>query len=223
VTTIGFLHTSPLHVPVFRALLSEVDPGVADSHVVDESLLADVRVYGYDASIEARLLAHLHELDRRAPAVIVCTCSTLSGDAERLAGRVRAPVLRIDRPLAERAVADGGRVALVAAVESTLAPTRALFLECAAAARTGAVVVDAPCLEAWPRFERGDLTGFYDHIARHVRGLAGGADVVVLAQASMAPAAALLEDLDVPVLSSPRLAVQRAVEIADAARGARPG
>jgi Asp/Glu/hydantoin racemase len=43
-----------------------------------------------------------------------------------------------------------------------------------------------------------------------------GADVVVLAQASMAPAAGLLADLPVPVLTSPRSAVARAVELARA-------
>jgi len=173
-----------------------------DQHVVDESLLADVRERGYDA---ARLLAGLHELAAGVPTVIVCTCSTLSTHAERLAGKVGAPVLRIDRPLAERAVAGGGRVAVVAAVASTLAPTRELFEQCATAAGTGtgAVVVDAPCLAAWPLFERGDLAGFYDHIARHVRAVAADADVVVLAQASMAPAAMLLDDLAIPVLASP--------------------
>ncbi len=214
VTTVAFLHTSPLHIPVFRALLCDLAPEARDVHLADESLLADVRARGYDAGIEARLRACLHELAADAPAVIVCTCSTLSGHAERLAGPVGAPVLRIDRPLAERAVAGGGRIAVVAAVESTLAPTRALFEQCANAAGTGAVVVDAPCLDAWRLFERGDLAGFYEHVARHVRAVAAAADVVVLAQASMAPAAALLEDLAIPVLSSPRLAVARAVEMA---------
>jgi hypothetical protein len=44
-----------------------------------------------------------------------------------------------------------------------------------------------------------------------VRGAAGTCDVVVLAQASMAPAAAMLADLGVEVLSSPELGVQDAL------------
>ena len=39
-------------------------------------------------------------------------------------------------------------------------------------------------------------------------------DVVMLAQASMAPVADLVGDLSIPVLSSPRLAVMRALELA---------
>ncbi len=37
-------------------------------------------------------------------------------------------------------------------------------------------------------------------------------DVIVLAQASMAPAAQLCSDLSVPVLSSPRLGAEAAIE-----------
>jgi hypothetical protein len=116
--------------------------------------------------------------------------------------------------MAESAVAHGGRVAFVLAIDSTLAPTRQLFEECAANAGSDVTLVDAPCLDAWERFEAGDHAGYLDRVARHVRGLAD--DVVVLAQASMAPAANLLGDLSIPVLSSPRLAVLRAVELADA-------
>jgi hypothetical protein len=55
---------------------------------------------------------------------------------------------------------------------------------------------------------------YFDRVARHVQGLADDVDVVVLAQASMAPAADLVGDLSIPVLGSPRLAVLRAVELA---------
>jgi Asp/Glu/hydantoin racemase len=154
-------------------------------------------------------------LSSTPPSVIVCTCSTLSGRAEAWAQQLGIPVLRVDRPMAECAVARGGRVAIVAAVTSTLAPTRALLEECATGCGSGAAVVDVPCQEAWALFEGGDHASYHAIIARHVRSLADDVDVIVLAQASMAPAAALLQDLATPVLSSPRLAVLRAAEIAN--------
>src|SRR5689334_7134097 len=112
-TTIGFLHTADVHVATFHALVTE--RGHRDVH------LADARERGVDAALEERLAERLRELAGRGPDVILCTCSTLSGHAERIP--VAVPVLRIDRPMAERAVAIGGRIAVVAAVESTLAPT----------------------------------------------------------------------------------------------------
>jgi hypothetical protein len=116
-------------------------------------------------------------------------------------------------------VARGARIAVVATVASTLSPTLALLRECAHG--TAVELVAAPCLDAWPLFEAGDQRGYLNRIATHVRTL--DADVIVLAQPSMAAAGDLLGDLGVPVLNSPRTAVARAVAVAgDAAGPGRP-
>jgi hypothetical protein len=134
--------------------------------------------------------------------------------AEALGG-----VLRIDRPMAEAAAAQrpridpptadaaqAPRIAVVYAVASTLEPTRALLRE------AGAVTVTlVPCLDAWAFFAGGDLEAYGQMIASEARKAAADSDVIVLAQASMAPAATLLTDLPIPVLTSPRIAVERAV------------
>jgi glutamate racemase len=203
-TTIGFLHTADVHVETFHTLVAE--RGLDDVHVVDPTLLADARAHGVDPSLEQRLEDRLRELAERGPDVIVCTCSTLSGYAERVV--LPMPVLRVDRPMAEAAVALGGRIAVVATVASTLEPTRDLLLESAA----DADVELAPCLDAWAFFEAGDHEGYRQAVAAHVRTL--DADVIVLAQASLVPAVELLADLPTPVLSSPRSAVDRAVAVA---------
>ncbi len=116
--TVAFLHTADVHVATVRGLLSEVAPGAVDVHLVDTELLSDARGDGVDAGVEARVLARLRELTVHEPDAIVCTCSTLSGSAERLAQLIETPVVRIDRPMAESTVANGGRVALVVAVAS---------------------------------------------------------------------------------------------------------
>ncbi|WP_433793214.1 hypothetical protein [Actinoplanes sp. CA-252034] len=118
----------------------------------------------------------------------------------------RVPVVRLDRPMAEAAVAAGDRIAVVATVESTLEPTIALIRSVADRPVT---LIPSPCLTAWRHFEAGDPTAYDEEIAAHVRTIAGTADVIVLAQASMAGAAALLPGL--PVLTSPRSAVEAAI------------
>jgi Asp/Glu/hydantoin racemase len=203
--TLGFLHTADVHVETFHALTAL--HGHQDVHVVDASLLADAREHGVDDALRARLASRLRELADRKPDVIVCTCSTLSGYAEHIP--LPVPLLRVDRPMAEAAVAIGGRIAVVATVASTLAPTRDLLLEC----DPDAVVELAPCLEAWACFEAGDLEGYRQAVAAHVRTL--DAEVIVLAQASLAPTAELLTDLPTPVLSSPRAAVEKAIAVAE--------
>jgi Asp/Glu/hydantoin racemase len=211
---VGFLHTSDVHVATFRALLAEQAPNLEAVDAVDQTLLIDAQARGVDDDIRQRLQAKLCALRDRGSAVVVCTCSTLSAAAERLAYSVGVPVVRIDRPMAERAAAIGGRIAVVVAVQSTLAPTRELLTQCIDESPSEGVLIEAPCLDAWALFEAGDTTGYVDRIAAHVRRMAEHADVVVLAQASMAAAADQLCDLAVPVLCSPAIAVQAAAMLA---------
>ncbi|GAA2884726.1 hypothetical protein Acy02nite_17990 [Actinoplanes cyaneus] len=187
-STIGFLHTADVHVATFRALVAELAPGWRDEHVVDAGLLADARA---GIPVEERVRARLAELS--GADVIVCTCSTIGPEAER-AGAVRA-----DRPMARAAVAAGGRIAVAYAVRSTLEPTTALLRD----EDPSADLVFVPCLDAWPFFEAGDLGRYHAVIASRLRDVP--ADVIVLAQPSMAPVAALLPTR--PILSSPRTAV----------------
>ncbi|ARU50812.1 Asp/Glu/hydantoin racemase [Cellulosimicrobium cellulans] len=211
---IGFLHTADVHVATFGALVDEVAPGQGHVHRVDVPLLDDARA---GAPTGERVRAHVDALVAAGASVVVCTCSTLGPVAEEVGG-AGVPVLRVDRPLAEAAVRDGGRVAVVVALASTLGPTTELLAD--AARRSGATVELDPvvCADAWADFEAGDLSAYRRGVADAARDAVGrrGADVVVLAQASMAPAAALLADLRVPVLTSPGSAVARAVELARA-------
>ncbi|HEX4904592.1 MAG TPA: aspartate/glutamate racemase family protein [Acidimicrobiales bacterium] len=211
-TRIGFLHTAELHVDTFTGLLAAADGDAHGVHVVDESLLADARARGIDDDLRDRILRRLRSLAADVDAVL-CTCSTISGPAEAMSADVGVPVIRIDRPVAALAVAGGGRIAVVAAVESTLAPTLALLHE---EARARGIDVDLdvrPCLDAWAHFERGDVDAYLDAVAAHVDAIAPDVDVVVLAQASMAGAAERCRT-GRPVLASPGLGVAAVVAAA---------
>ncbi|MFI5895111.1 aspartate/glutamate racemase family protein [Actinoplanes sp. NPDC051513] len=210
-TTIGFLHTGDVHVSTFRRLREELAPGWQDLHIVDESLLADARRAGITAGLAARVDARLHELADRGADIIVCTCSSLGEHAEGRTADLGVPVLRADRPMAEAAVAAGRRIAVVATVDSTLAPTGNLLRDAAARAGQDVELVEVRCPEAFALFEAGELGAYAELIARKAREAAPGVDVIVLAQPSAAPAAALLNDLPIPVLASPRTAVGRAI------------
>jgi len=73
--------------------------------------------------------------------------------------------------MAELAVRSGHKIAVVAALASTLAPTRSLLESIAREACEGVEIVDAPCLDAWPLFEAGDEGGFHRAIADHIETL----------------------------------------------------
>lgn len=211
------LHTAASHVPRFEALLSELVlegslPHVSVQHVVCERLLDDARTRGsVDAVLTAELGAVLGSLARTS-AVILCTCSTLGAAAEAFDETFGARVLRVDRPLAREAVARGSRIVVVAALESTLEPTRLLLEEEAARAHKRVALSLSHCEEAWAHFERGDEAAYLRAVAVHVEAVLEEGDVVVLAQASMVGVEALVCTTK-PVLSSPRLGLLGALEL----------
>lgn len=213
---IGFLHTAEVHVATFGALVDEVAPGEGHTHRVDVPLLDAARG---GVPVAARVRAHVEALVAAGASVVVCTCSTLGPVAESAGrGSSAVPVVRVDAPFAAEAVRDGGRVAVVVALVSTLAPTTELLAAAARRAATQVELEPVVCGDAWAAFEAGDLAAYHRAVADAVRDavVRRRPDVVVLAQASMAPAARLLADVPVRMLTSPGSAVARAVELARA-------
>jgi hypothetical protein len=209
---IAFLHTSPVHVETFDRLVKGIDATLQVRHVVAEDLLTDAqRVEADDPDLVERVQAAMTDAASTGAATVVCTCSTIGGAAERTPAGGSFLAARIDRAMADRAVALGPRVLIVAALESTLAPTTELIHE--SAQRLGAKVNVRQVLvhEAWPHFLRGDREAFLQAVVAAVSSTSADADVIVLAQASMAPAAAALGDLGIEVLTSPDLGVRHAI------------
>ncbi|WP_418961565.1 aspartate/glutamate racemase family protein [Streptomyces tritici] len=208
---LALLHTSPVHVPVFDGLRDAEHPGLVLRHLVSEELLARAREGGPEAVAQdvVRLLRGAVAEGARA---VLCTCSTIGGVTEAAAGPLGVPVLRVDRPMAARA-AQARRVTVLAAVESTLGPTVELIREEAAGAagpRIDARLVDG----AWRRFEAGDREGYLAAVVAAVDAVPEDeADVIVLAQASMADAATRVTTR-LPVLASPRSGLAAAAEAA---------
>ncbi|MFI1469103.1 hypothetical protein [Streptomyces wuyuanensis] len=229
----ALLHTSPVHVPVFDALRDRHHPGLRLRHTVDGELLALARSHGPDAVAGAVRAALAGAAGGGADAVL-CTCSTIGAVAERCAGDMGVPVLRVDRPMAAAAAAHR-RIAVVAAVDTTLGPTVALIgeelarQEPGAGGRTGertasdgsAKVRTHLAEGAWERFEAGDHDGYLDAVAAAVDAVRD-ADVIVLAQVSMAAAAARTTT-SVPVLSSPRPGLAAAARVVAAGAAAIEG
>ncbi|MEU5089308.1 aspartate/glutamate racemase family protein [Streptomyces sp. NPDC021356] len=216
---LALLHTSPVHVPVFEALRAEDHPGLRLRHFVDEDLLRRAGRDGPDA-VAHDVAAVLDRAVSEGAGAVLCTCSTIGAVAEAAGAGRALPVLRVDRPMAAEAVAAGPRVVVVAAVESTLAPTVALLSE--EADRAGRRVRVRPLLVpgAWARFEAGDTDGYVRDVAAAADAVTD-ADAIVLAQASMARARNLTTT-SVPVLASPRLGLTAAARAARAAGAAGP-
>jgi hypothetical protein len=209
---LAFLHTARVHVETFGRIAREVDSAIPVRHEVQEGLLTSVLAAGtITDDIRASIAAAVQALASDGARVIVPTCSTIGGMAETVAVSDGVVVMRIDRPMAEQAVASGRRIVVLAALASTFQPTVALLRQVASDAKRSLDFVEVLCEHAWRFFEIGDHSGYALEIAKTIERSARPGDLVLLAQASMAPAVELVPDLGIPVLSSPKLGVQAAM------------
>ena len=206
-------HSTEANRAAFEALFRELAPEIPLKHRVRADLLEAAQPRGLTPDIRREVVSDiLHQVDAGAP-VVLCTCSTLGPGAESAADLTTAAVLRVDRPMVERALDHGPRIAVAAALASTLGPTRDLVERAARDRSITPEIREILIADAWPLFAAGDRAGYAASIAETLRreAAAGDIDAVVLAQASMAEAADLLADLGVPVLASPRLGAEAAV------------
>ena len=213
---LALVHTVAALVPRFRELASELMPEVETFDIVDETLLRDATAEGR-VSLETarRLFAHLAAAERHGANAILVTCSSMGGAVDAAQHFAGVPLLRVDQAMAEEAVARGTRIGVVATLRSTLGPTGELIRRTAAEGGRSVEVREAVCDGAFEALRSGQ-TDRHDEIVRTgLRDLLGWADIVVLAQASMARVVETLDasERETPILSSPRLGMEHMREL----------
>lgn len=206
-----FLHTSPIHVETFNGLLRDYEVEADVKHLVSEELLDRARMEGITPTlrddVEHKILAAVEQ----GADVVLCTCSTIGDCAESVNQKTSSTVMRIDRAMAEQAVAVGPRIAVAATLASTIEPTLALINDAAEQAQKKVELSPVVFESAWSYFEAGNYSGYFEEIAARLPDAAQNRDVIVLAQGSMAQAVGLCGDLGVPVLSSPQIGLEAAL------------
>lgn len=217
---VTIIHTVPTLQPVFTRLADELLPGVEQEHVVDESLLQDaISEGGLTPEISRRLASHIRDAEASGTDAILVTCSSVGAAAEEAAASAAVPVLRVDEPMVVRAVQSGKRVGVLATLSSTLEPTVDLVRRVASREGRDVDVVPKVVGGAFDALRAGDVERHDTLVREAFDALQSDVDVVLLAQASMARVVDSLPEsaLRVPVLSSPRLGVERLAETIAAA------
>lgn len=207
---IGVIHTSPATVELFGRLLRERIPGAALANLLDDSILPELRDNGGDIeAVASRFNDYVRIVSERGVDVVLNACSSIGALCERARDGKGRPVVRVDEAMAEAAVARGPRVAVLATLSTTLGPTGALVRAAAARAGRGASVETELVAGAYEALMAGDQAGHDAAIRAVIERRASVDDVVVLAQASMARAAAGLDEaLVAKLVTSPSYAVE---------------
>ena len=205
------VHTVAGLVDLFDGLRAEIDPDVPVRHVVQAALLNDAIDAGaLTDEIRARTRAALLEAADGA-GLVLCTCSTVGPGADDAAAEADVPILRVDRPMAEAAVAAGRRITVAATLATTVEPTADLVADAARRAGKEVEIGSVVFTEARARLVAGDAEGHARIIAEGLHEAASSADAIVLAQASMTPALDRCADIAIPLLTSPRSGLEAAI------------
>jgi len=198
-------------------------PEVAVFHMVDESLIKDTVRCGSLQKVTIRRLMGMIESAQMAGAnAVMVTCSSL-GEGVKVAQKlIEIPVIRVDEAMAEMAVKMGSKIGVLATLETTLEPTSALLREKAAKVGRRVELIECLCDEAFDAVLTGDTQTHDRIVAAALVEEMRDADVIVLAQASMARVLLAIPEgaLRSPVLASPGIAVKRTRQILEALQGA---
>ena len=210
------IHTSAIMIPVFGELCAEFLPDVEIVHTVDESLLKDVITCEVlSKSTARRVVGHIISAEQAGADCIMVTCSSLGPAADLGRQLVDVPVVRVDEPMAVSAVAQGSRIGVVATLPLTLNPTADIIKVQAEKQAKEIRLIKKLCEGAFDAVISGDGLTHDKIVAAALQELTKQVDVIVLAQASMARVVDNLpaENKKIPILSSPRLAVEHLVTL----------
>jgi hypothetical protein len=210
--TLGLVHTSATLVPLFQQLCKTKLPGIDTFNIADDSLIKDVIAKGQLTPQTARrVVEHIASAEAAGADYIMVTCSSIGAAVETGATLAGVPVLRVDQPMADKAVqmAARGKIGVIATLPTTLAPTADLITRRAAKTGKQVAVTSKLCEGAFEALMSGDSAKHDSMVAAALKELAGQVEVIVLAQASMARVVDGLPEADkkVPILASPALAV----------------
>lgn len=214
--TLGLVHNSPMLAGVFNEIAARVMPDVRILHFVDESTIKNTIAAGHLQKSTMRQVIRLvgSTFDAGCDVAMV-TCSSIGRAVEMAAELYEQPVLRVDRAMAEQAVASATRIGVVATLSTTLDPTADLVRRVAAEQGKDIELVAHLCEGAFDAVMKGDGATHDRIVGEALTTALADVDAIVLAQASMARVVASLPEgaVKAPVLSSPELGMLRAAEV----------
>jgi len=207
---LGLIHTSATLVPLFAQLCKAKLPAVEVFNIADDSLVKGIIAAGSLTPIIARRVAgYLESAELAGADYIMVTCSSIGAAVEAGAKLIGVPVLRVDQPMADQAVATGRKIGVIATLKTTLEPTADLISRRAKMAGKEIELTSRLAERAFDALMAGDAATHDAKVAAALKELSEVVEVIVLAQASMARVVDGLAPADrrVPILASPGIAV----------------
>jgi len=212
--TVFIIHTSAVSKNDLTDLFAEYAPDVTVRNIIDDSLLPEVLANGgVTPGVTRRICEYATQAEAAGADLIFNQCSSVGEVADIAARMVRIPLVKIDERMAETACSMGSRIGVVATVPTTMGPTVRLIKRMAGKLGKEVTVTEELSAGAFEKLTSGDRQGHNEMVIASIQGLAKKVEVVVCAQGSMMALKSDLGETTVPVLMSPPIGVQHAVEV----------
>jgi len=217
--TLGIIHAAIFTASFLEPIARSVMPDVSIMHAGDDTIQRDnlAAPVGTIPKNNFYKFATFAKFFQDAGVdLIVLACSTFNGAVEYARPMIDVPMLQIDRPMMEKAVATGKKIGLLGTLPSTMPSSERLLRLCASEADKEIEVVSVLNEQAFKKLRAGDPTTHNTMLLEDIAELSKKTDCIALAQGSMAILENDIANNPVPVYTSPRLAFERAKQILEA-------
>ncbi len=212
---IYIVHTSLVSYDSFMELFGEIIPEAKIFNIIDDSLLHDVMEKGdINEDITGRICDYFLAAEKNGADLIFTQCSSIGKAVDVAKNLVSIPVIKVDESMAEIAVSKGKRIGVVATVKSTMKPSCDLVLSKATEAGKEIKVMEYLVDGALDvLMKENNRKKHNELVLEEINKAEKECDVIILAQGSMAILLPELHDIRIPILTSPRLGVEKVREV----------
>ncbi|MDS7870992.1 aspartate/glutamate racemase family protein [Klebsiella pasteurii] len=206
---IAMLHTSSATLAMMQQLIADIMPEVEVMHLVEESMIKQVmKAGGVTPNIAARIADYVHIAEKADCDIFITACSSIGTAVEQCQFLTPLQLARIDSAMVKEAIEKGERIAVLATVATTLKPTLDYVQRKIQESGKPRAVTPILMEEAFHALLAGEMDTHDRIVADGLKTAFSQADVVMLAQASMARVLQQLPTPPVPVLTSPESGIR---------------
>ncbi|AWT03649.1 aspartate/glutamate racemase family protein [Escherichia coli] len=206
---IAMLHTSSATLAVMQQLIGDIMPEAEVMHLVEESMIKQVmKAGGVTPDIAARIADYIRIAEKADCDIFITACSSIGTAVEQCQFMTSVQLARIDCAMVDEAINKGEHIAVLATVATTLKPTLDFVRRKVQESGKQRIITPVLMEEAFHALLNGDM-GTHDRIVSEgLQKAFGQADVIMLAQASMARVLQNMPEPPVPVLTSPESGIR---------------
>ena len=208
--TLGLIYTAPAIVEPVTKIVSDTMPGVQKFNIVDDRIILVIVSEGLSPKVHRIVANYVRGAEDEGADAVLVTCSSISPCVETARRLVSIPVMKMDDPMTDLAVEHGSSIAVIATASATLGPTAQLLQDKAKARGKNVNVSMELCKGAFEALHNKDVQTHDRLVMDAIRRNAQTADVIVLAQASMARIVPQLgNQVKIPVLTSLKSGIEQ--------------